>query len=164
MSKMAWFDIPELRTPIVFTSRPEAIPGDFRPLWRIGILLLILFLASRGCKSSLVRLHVLNWALRSLQNQQNLKDVVAGKMKPDAVLVRIEPSLNRAVDLAHGEGLVNRNADGRLSLTSRGKIAGETLCKEPAVFEGEKKFLGEIGKGVTEVFVNSFFKGHGKMP
>lgn len=154
---MTTLSIPELDTPFIFESRPEAIPGDFRPLWRIGTLLLILLVASRGGKSSLVRLHVLNWAIRTPQNRQNLKNVILGKIKTEAVLVRIEPSLNRAVDLAQGEGLVCRDASSHICLTPRGKSTAETICGEPSVFAEERTFLMEIGKKVTEKLVQHLF-------
>ena len=105
---MGSITIPELDTPFVFREQPEAIPGDLRPLWRIGLVLLMLHLASRGKKSSFGRLHVLNWALRSERGQEALIGILNRKPFPGTVIVRIEPSLNRAVDFAHGERLVER--------------------------------------------------------
>lgn len=42
-----------------FKRRPMAIAAEFRPDWKMGALLLILHLSSRGEKSSLPRLPIL---------------------------------------------------------------------------------------------------------
>lgn len=156
---MASLSIPELDTPFIFRSRPEAIPGDLRPLWRIGMVLLVLHIASRGGKSSFRRLHVLNWAIRTSENRKSLRDMIAGKIAPDTVIVRIEPSLNRAVDLAHGEGLVDRVVGDRICRTQRGQTAATALYKEPSIFVEEKRFLEEFGKTLTEQMVNNLLSG-----
>src|SRR5690606_16062641 len=101
---MASINISDLVEPLIFRSRPEPIPGDLRPLWRIGIILLILDLTSRGGKSTLGRLHVLSWAVRTRETRENLLRVIREEVSPHTLIVRIEPSLNRAIDLALGEG------------------------------------------------------------
>lgn len=154
---MAEIMIPELDTPFVFRSRPEAIPGDIRPMWRIGTLLLILHLASRGGKSSFGRLHVLNWAIRNRSNRLALARIVKGDVAPDAVIVRIEPSLNQAVDLAHAEGLIDRVGGNRIRLTARGDAQARILTVHATLFSAEREYLHELGKGVTEGLVRSVF-------
>jgi hypothetical protein len=151
--------IPELNTPFVFRERPEAIPGDLRPLWRIGILLLMLHIASRGAKSSFGRLHVLNWALRSKEGREALLDILNGRLFPGTVVVRIEPSLNRAVDLANGEGLVRRVHGNRIELTARGQNEAAKIMKHAGIFESERAYLKRVGKRVTEKLVTELFGG-----
>jgi hypothetical protein len=58
-----------------FTRRPMAIAAELRPDWKIGAVLLILHLSSHGGKSSLRRLHILNWALRSSKNRAEFEQV-----------------------------------------------------------------------------------------
>ena len=155
--------VPELDAPFLFRSRPESIPGDFRPVWRIGLLLLILHVASRGSRSSFGRLHVMNWGIRSRHNHKVLQDMLAGRLRPDTVLVRIEPSLNRAVDLAHGEGLIERVAGDRVRLTTRGEAEADKLLEQKDVYVVEKDFLNALGKHITEAFVDALYsreQGH----
>jgi hypothetical protein len=148
----------DLETAFVFRSRPKSIPGDLRPLWRIGIILLILRLASWGKKSSLGRLHVLNWAIRTEENREELEEVIAGNISPDTVIVRIEPSLNRAIDFAHGEGLLEFVSGDRVQLTPIGKSATNKLLNQDNLFREEKLFLRRIGKtGLTEKIVKELF-------
>lgn len=151
----------KLETSFVFKLRPEPIPGDLRPLWRIGVVLLILRLASRGARSSLGRLHVLNWAVRSKQNQKELIRLISGDISPDAIIVRIEPSLNRAIDLAQGEGLLTRISGSRLKLTKVGLERADLLIKSKEIFIKEKEFLQNIGKQLTETVTNKLFSWKG---
>jgi len=156
---MTSITIPELDTPFVFREQPEAIPGDLRPLWRIGLLLLILHLSSRGGKSSFGRLHVLNWALRSEDGQEALLGILGRKLFPGTVVVRIEPSLNRAVDFAHGERLVERVPGDRIQLTTRGEKEAKRMLARKGLYERERHFLNTVGKKVTEILVKELFAG-----
>ncbi len=49
---------------IRFTKRAIPIPPDYRPLYKIGHILIILAISSRAGKSSLMRLHFLCWPSR----------------------------------------------------------------------------------------------------
>lgn len=142
---------------LVFRSRPEAIPGDFRPLWRISTVLLILKLTSWANNSTLGRLHILNWAMRTEENRENLKRIISDSLPPDKIVVRIEPSLIRALELASGEGLIEY-AGGKAKLTHKGVEVANELMNEEQIFAEEKRFLEEIGKrGLTEQIINQIF-------
>ncbi len=157
---MSRIEIPELDTPFVFNKRPESIPGDLRPLWRIGLLLLMLYVASRGKKSSFGRLHVLNWALRSDEGRDALLGMLEGRLVPGTIVVRIEPSLNRAVDFAHGEGLLKKVGGDRIELTSTGEAEAKRLLKQGELFVSEREYLEQVGKKLTETLVTKIFRGH----
>lgn len=154
---MPSFEIPELDTPFVFNGRPESIPGDLRPLWRIGVLLLMLYMASWGKKSSFGRLHVLNWALRSDEGRDALLGILEGRLNPGTVVVRIEPSLNRAVDFAHGEGLLKKVGGDRVQLTSTGEAEAKRILDQDELFARERRYLEQVGKRLTEALVTDLF-------
>lgn len=149
--------ISNLETKFVFKLRPQPVPGDLRPLWRIGLILLILRISSRANKSTLGRLHVLNWAIRSKQNQEQLLSLVSGTISPDALFIRIEPSLNRALDLAQGEGLVIRISGRSIKLTKKGSEVADVLIESNEILVEEKIFLEKLGKRVTEQIINAIF-------
>lgn len=100
---MPRIEIPELDAAFVFRRRPVAIPGDLRPSWRIGLLVQLLRRCCRGGRSTLARLHVLSWGIRTKESRRQLQDALNGHAAPDCLIVRLEPFLNRAVDLAIGE-------------------------------------------------------------
>ena len=151
-------DINIFASNITFKSRPESIPGDLRPVWKICVIILMLELASRGQKASLSKLHILNWALQSKENQTNLLNVILGKETPDTIIVRIEPSLNRALNFAKSEGLVDFIAGKNVQLTGQGLRIASLLLERDDTFIDEKTFLREIGKqNITDQFVTRLF-------
>lgn len=151
------FSIPELDAEFIFRRRPVAVPGDLRPTWRIGLLVLLLSQCCRQQRSSLTRLHVLNWAVRSETNHEDLTALIEGRLPPDALIVRFDPAFNRAIDFAIGEGLVKRVDGSRIELTATGKDFAEEINKDSAVYVAEKKLAGAIRQRASEALVDNIF-------
>jgi hypothetical protein len=146
-----------LRVPFTFTRRPVSIAADLRPLWRISIICLILQ-HCRMTAATLVQLHVLNWALRDQTTRAAFLDALRGGLT-DAPIVRIDPSLNRAVDLAIGEGLVNRSSQGRLVLGQRGATLAQRVLSDDAIFVDEKAFFEEVGGKISGAMIDRLVPG-----
>lgn len=151
-------EIEELNRDFSFSRKPDPVPGDLRPIWRVVVVILMLYMASRGIKSSIGRLHVLNWAIRNSRNQRSLLKTLESINNQHSELVRIEPSLNRAVDYAHGEGLVERVRGDRIGLTDRGIRAAQLVLKNDGVLSEEKQFLTVLGKKLTEQRVRKLLR------
>jgi hypothetical protein len=151
------FSVPELEAPFTFTQRPIDLPGDLRPAWRIALVVLLLKNCCRQSKARFRQLHVLNWGARSPGNRGALEQAVGGQIPFDTVLVRIEPSLNRAVDLAIGEGLLKRNAGDQIELTAHGHAFADEIETNAVLLRPEKEFMGRIKKRVTETLVDELF-------
>ncbi|MDL5051809.1 hypothetical protein QQ054_38030 [Oscillatoria amoena NRMC-F 0135] len=135
-----------------FTRRPMAIAAELRPDWKMAALLLILQLSSRGGKSSLRRLHILNWALRSPRNRAEFEQVRKHQQPLFSFQFRFEPALGRAINLAVGEKLVEWVGDNRLQITAKGKRWITDISKDESVMFQEREFLKRIGKDITEAF------------
>lgn len=133
-----------------FTRRPMAIAAELRPDWKIGTLLLILHLSSRGGKSSLRRLHILNWALRSSKNRAEFEQVRDHEQPLFSFQFRFEPALGRAVNLAVGEKYVEWVGGNRLQITAKGQRWVKDILKDESVMQEEREFLERIGKDITE--------------
>jgi len=143
----------------VFRQRPESIPADMRPIWRIGLLLLMLSVSSRGARSSFGRLQLLNWSLLHDEGRDALLSVLDGARQPNAIMVRIEPSLNRAVDFATAEGLVRTVGGSRIELTEVGEAEAARILAESSLYVKEREYLSLLGKRVTETLVSQIFSG-----
>lgn len=154
---MADFEIPELDAPFVFNRRATAVPGDLRPLWRIDLVLLMLRKCCRGGRSSFARLHVLSWASLSPESRSLLVRMLDKEETVESLIVRVEPSLNRAVDLAIGEGLIRRVNGNRYELTPAGVARADTLVETEDCLDEEKAFVEQVGRRVTESLVNELF-------
>src|ERR1700690_3340095 len=133
-----------------FTRRPMAIAAELRPDWKIGALLLILHLSSHGGKSSLRRLHILNWALRSSKNRAEFEQVREHQQPLFSFQFRFEPALGRAINLAVGEKLIEWVGGDRLQITAKGKRWVTEILKDEDVMQEERDFLERIGKSITE--------------
>lgn len=133
-----------------FKRRPMAIAAELRPDWKIGALLLILHLSSRGGKSSLRRLHILNWALRSAKNRAEFEQVREHHQPLFSFQFRFEPALGRAINLAVGEKYVDWVGGDRLQIAPKGKRWVKDILKDESVMQEEREFLNRIGKDITE--------------
>lgn len=149
--------VPELDAAFIFRRRPVALPGDLRPTWRIGLLVLLLSQCCRQQRSSLTRIHVLNWAARSEANHVDLTELIAGRLSPDQLIVRFDPACNRAIDFAIGEGLLKRVDGSRIELTESGKALAEEISKDSEVYVTEKKLAGAIKQKASETLVDNIF-------
>jgi len=152
------FEIPELKTEFVFRRRPFAIPGDLRPAWRIGLIVLLLKNCCRAGKSSLARLHVLSWGIRTRQSQRDLLAAAEGGLPLSGVIVRFDPFLDRAVDFAIGENLLAHRGGKAVELTPSGRQLAAELENATSLFEAEKQFILSVRRNVTENLVDQMFK------
>jgi hypothetical protein len=144
MSAIDFADV--FKVPFSFTRRPVQVAGDLRPIWRFASICMILR-NSWGNGATLRQLHVLNWALRDSENRAVFLAAL-DDAPPVLPIVRIEPSLNRAVDFALAENLILRKAN-RLTLAPRGLAFAKQIEAVPEVFVEEKAFFEQIGKKVT---------------
>jgi hypothetical protein len=133
---------PRLRT------RPQAIPGDRRKLWRVSVVALLL---RRGRSNSLTleHLHVFWWAVRSpLTREQFQRWLIEGR-KPDDLIVRFDPSLSYTLDLAHGFGLTAVTKTG-ITLTAKGLALSLKLDDDDEVLADLKEYLHFLPNKITQ--------------
>lgn len=140
-----------LDIPFTFQKRPIAIPADLRVDWRIGTLILILYISCRNSRASLMKLHVMNWAIRNIQGRELFLKLCVGEVGPDNIIVRFEPWLNKAVDIALAEGLLQRIDGDRVELSVSGTIMAKEILQTKECFVQEKEFLHVLRKSVSEV-------------
>src|SRR6266404_2077972 len=140
----------DIDRPFTFRRRPIPVPAESRAVWKVAELLLILRLSSRGGRSSLKRLHLLNWAVRSASNRAAFADSRRGTLPLFRFIVRFEPAFSRAIDLAAGLGYVDWNGGDRIQLSAKGNELADQFLKDTSLLQNERTFFGEIGKSVTE--------------
>lgn len=142
--------------PFTFRQRPTPLVGDLRPAWRMGLILLML-LHSRGKKATLQKLHVLNSACRSMGTRRAFLSYVQGEARKDEIIPRVEPSLNRALNLSRGEGLVEIERGKNIKLTPAGLKLAKQLDETSDCLEAEKAFLKAVESFATEGRVEDLF-------
>jgi hypothetical protein len=149
-----YFDVP-----FSFRARPAPVLPRHRLAWGISLLVLFLHVSSRGGRSSLQRLHILNWAVRNEETQRGFLEYLEGHRSPTAILVRYEPSFNRAIDYAVGEGLVHLAPNGRVHVTEAGRTLATAIVGDDTVLASELSFLTKIGLRLTEAVATEISNG-----
>jgi hypothetical protein len=139
-----------------FEPRPLPVPGDLRITWRLSLILLMLK-ASRARRASLAKLHVLNYASRSVIARQRLLSILEGSMPTLFWQMPVEPAFGRALDFTVGEGFAiwqRVSSRSGLELTVSGSKAAEAVASRDDLLIEEKAFLVGDAKNITEAFVS----------
>lgn len=138
-----------------FERRAMPVIADHRPMYKICQVLLILSISSTGGKSSLIRLHLFNWALKDKTRTLALIDS-ANKKSISFGVWGIDPVLNMAINFAVAEGLVTKISTG-YQITLRGrKFLNDGNISD--LFEDEAQALGLAKKNITEKMVKDVAK------
>jgi len=135
-----------------FADRPTSVPGDLRLSWRIPVLLLMLHY-SRQKRASLIKLHVLNDAVRSFARVQELRRILRNELPLAFWQPRVEPAFARAIDFANGDGLVtwvNTTNGAGLSLAGTASPLIFRISEMPELLVEEKQVLSEFCGAITE--------------
>lgn len=97
---------------IVFDAKPDAVPYNYRISYKVAQLCLIMRICGWGDVCSLVKLHMISFALISHDNMKKLIDYTD---ESDSVpVVRFDPAVNRALTFAIGYGLIKRQQNSKL--------------------------------------------------
>lgn len=140
-----------------FTARPDPMPGDLRISWGIAVLLLTLFY-SRAKKSNFQKLQFLSHAVRLPEGREEVRGLLSGEYKPTEVSVRVEPSLNRAVALAHALKLVKIEKGTSVCLTDTGAKMVSTIVNGDDTLKEEISFLREVSPKMTDALMKRVWR------
>ena len=137
-----------------FRKRSLPLNADYRPLYKIGIIVLILKMVCNGNKSSLSKMHFFIWALKSKANIDLVKFVIDSEDTSSIVSWGVEPALNKALVFGIAEGIFDYNGD-KYKLTEKGIELFNKINLEGDLFIEEKKFLAYTGKQkISETLIN----------
>lgn len=141
-----------LERPFEFRERPVPTPAEYRPKWRTALVVLLIG-SCYGRRASWHQLHVLNWACRSRANQASFERLKTGDAQLGDMVVRYDPALDRAIDLALFSSLLERRGGDVLGVAPRGLAALNGL-QDADVLTVEKAFLNRVAP-VSQTFVDS---------
>lgn len=138
---------------LVFTPRPAPASPRVRPGRRIALLLEMVDKCWGG-RATLLQLHAVDTAL----TDSTVLDRLAAKevSGDDGFLVRVDPALNRAVDRAVGEGLLDLQSDAKVTLTAAGRAALRTI-READVLQSERIALARIRGKLSQRHLQTAF-------
>lgn len=139
-----------------FSKKPIPLPAEYRPMYKIAIIVLILKYCCRGESSSLLKLHLFSWALTSEKNMTELRDYITTNFTSDFSVWGIEPALNRALQLAVAENICELIQGKNYKLSVKGNRFFQMIEEDTGLFGIEKSFLSFIGKNkLTDNRINA---------
>lgn len=138
---------------ISFTKRPVSIGADMRPLYKISEILLIIKYTGWGEKASLLKIQFINWLLNNTEELNKIISLTKRDEKHIFSFMHMDPIVNLALDYAIGSELLEINANSLFQLTSKGEKYFNYIENED-VFKTEKEKLKNIGKKISESFIN----------
>lgn len=105
-------------------------------------------ICGRGDVCSLVKLHMISFALIAPDNMRKLVEFV--DENDNRPLVRFDPAVNRALTYAIGYGLIEQQANGKYKLTCSGKQLAEHVKAVGDLMVTEIMSLNLLAKKLTE--------------
>ena len=137
-----------LQADIVFDAKPDAVPYNYRISYKVSQLCLIMHICGRGNSSSLIKLHMISFALLSRQNMNNLIDFT--DRINQSVIVRFDPAVNKALTYALAYGSVVQQPTGNYNLTDQGKNFADRITLAGDLLVTEIRELTDLSKRLTE--------------
>lgn len=126
--------------------------AEHRPIYKITQILLVLHLASRGTKSSLIRLHLFSWVLKDERRKKLLMESV----RHNKILFGVwgvDPAVNISLKFAEAEGLIEK-AGLSYKLTELG-VKYTSRIDDDMAFKDDYIFLKSLGSKITEDMVQN---------
>ena len=140
---------------LTFHRKPMPLMAEHRPIYKITQLLLVLYLSSRGKKSSLIRLHLFSWVLKDeirkkmLLESANQNQILFG-------VWGVDPAVNISLQYAEAEGLISKSGLS-YKLTQDGAKYVSEIDSDMA-FKDDYFFLQSIGSKITEGMVENIIR------
>ncbi len=137
-------------------SRPIVLEPLLRTSWRVPIIgLLVASCRQRRAKRE--QFVVLNWALRDSATHDALVVALSGEKVSRHPAIRYEPALVRAVNIAHGAGLLGRDGDW-MTLTASGEALIQEIEKDD-LYRGERAALDAMPKPLSFSLAQALLAG-----
>jgi len=143
---------------LTLVKRPISISTDYRLMYKISLILLVLKLNCIKSKSSLFRIHFIMWFIKNEQNMNNFYKNIDSQNIINVTNWSIEPSIIRAVRYALAEELILRDTE-KYILADKGIQFVDKIMKDDNLFQKEKSFLQALGKRtVTDEKIEELLK------
>ena len=136
-----------------FSDRPAPVPADIRADWRVPLLMLIVN-SCRGRRASLQQVQALAAAAIFEESREEFLQAFGGETDPASLLIRYDPAVTRAVNLAVGLDLLAWRNRNRLGLTDRGEAMLKGILEDGGTFVEERAFLSDLGGSISMSSIN----------
>ena len=137
---------------IIFDAKPDAVPYNYRISYKVTQLCLILRICGWRDTCSLIKLHMISFALISRANMKRLVEFVGETI--NAPIIRFDPAVNRALAYAIAYGFIEQRKSATYKLTERGQKLADQIKLVGDLMAVEISDLDLLAKKLTETKVN----------
>ena len=138
---------------ITFINRPIPVPYNYRIVYKISKIILIIGETCKRGGCSTIKLHIVSNAISSNKALKELEKFLEDNTNIVSI-VRFDPALTRAVNYALGEQIIDIQANGKLKLNEKGKKLYEEIMNDNSIMIMEKDSLKNISNKLTEEKIN----------
>lgn len=139
---------------IHFIQKSIDIPAEYRPMYQIALVIMVLRYCSRNNSATLLKLHLFLWCFHSEENMEIIKDLINNKYQTKTPYWCIDPALNRALKYAVADGFIimesTSNKNSQYRLTKRGMDFFQIIESDKELFYQEKEFLLKVGYKLSD--------------
>lgn len=142
---------------INFTNRPIQVPYNYRIVYKISQIVLIIGKICKNCGCSIPKLNIITTALASNNSMNELEKYFSIK-KDISSIVRFEPAVIRAINYGLAESLLKVQGNGKIKLSEKGKQLYSEIDSDVDVLVLEKQNLEQIKNKITDDDINEMIK------
>lgn len=134
---------------IIFNAKPDAVPYSYRISYKVSQLCLIMRICSFQGSCSLIKLHMISFALCTQENRDRLLHYANEELSGPPV-VRFDPAVNKALTYAVAYGLIEQQKTGNYKLTDQGRNFADQIKLVGDLMVLEISYLSDLSKKLTE--------------
>lgn len=139
------------------SDKPYPVSIEMRPLWRIGLILISIYVVSGEKKYlDLKKVNILVWMLIRKSRWGEYEDYLCGRSF-EIPLVSVDTATYKAIEFSIAKELIHIE-DGRLHITKDGEELFSILIENEIMIE-EISYLEKVGKKLSSSKVKSLTGG-----
>lgn len=134
---------------ITFVNRPIQVPYNYRIVYKICKIVLIIGITCRRGGCSTLKLHIISNAISSNEAFKELTKFIENTSNRVSI-IRFDPALTRAINYALAEKIIDIQSNGKIKLTDIGKKLYDEILNDQDIMIMEKDTLNSISNKLTE--------------
>lgn len=139
---------------IIFDAKASPVPYNYRISYKVSLICLIIgkCCGKKGCSS--IKLQMVNAATCSQKAKRELFNLINNQFIGETTLIRFDPAISRAINLAIIEGLIYRQSNSLYRLTDKGKTLVTSIYQDDSIMLLEKELFSELANKLTEDLID----------
>ncbi len=140
---------------IIFEAKADAVPYHYRITYRVALICIIIgkCCGKKGC--SAIKLQMICAATESQKIQTDLFKLIERELVSETTLIRFDPAVTRAINLALYDNLIFRQSNGLYRLSEKGKKLVEAIYCDNDLMQQEKTLFSKLKNRLHEELIDT---------